>query len=104
MTKTIIQIDDKQEMINVLQAALTEGEKFAKAMFDELVDTWGADKYQINQIGLIEIGTGHFIHCCQKGIDLGTPAEYIADCLTSYSDVGLKKRGLTRAQYEAAKK
>lgn len=99
MTKTIIQIDDKQEMINALQAALTEGEKFAKAMFDELVGTWGADKYQINQIGLIEIGTGHFIHCCQKDISVGDPAEYIADRLASYSDGGLKKCGLTRRQY-----
>ncbi len=104
MTKIIMQIENKKAMLDTLQVALTEGEKFAKAMFETLIDKWGADKYQIDQVGLIEKGTGHFISCCMKGIDLGDPAEYIADCLTSYSDVGLSKCGLTRAQYEAAKK
>lgn len=103
MTKIIIHADDKQRLIDTLQLALTEGEKFAKAMFDELIDTWGADKYAIDQIGLIEKGTGHFIHCCQKGIDLGDPGEHIADCLSSYFDIDLAKMGLTRAQYEARK-
>ncbi len=92
-------IDDKQGMMNALQLALTEGEKFAKAMFDELIDYWGADKCGIDQMGLIEAGTGHFIHCCQKGIKLGDPAEYIVDCLSRYSDIGLAKCGLTREQY-----
>lgn len=102
MTKTIIQIEDKQALSNAVQLALTEGEKFAKAMFDTLIEAWGADKYQIDQVGLIEAGTGHFIDCCMKGIGLGDPAEYIAGCLASYNDIGLKKCGLTRAQYEAA--
>lgn len=96
-----MQIEDKQALSDTLQVALTEGEKFAKAMFDTLTDKWGADKYQIDQVALIEVGTGHFIKCCMKDIDLGDPAEFIADCLASYSDVGLKKCGLTRAQYEA---
>lgn len=57
MTKKeiVMLIDDKQGMIDALQLALTEGEKFAKAMFDELVGKWGADKHMIDQIGLIEI-------------------------------------------------
>ena len=101
MTKMTIQIEDKKALMDTLQVALTEGEKFAKAMFDTLIDTWGADKCQIDQVGLIEKGTGHFISCCMKGIDLGDPAEYIANSLASYSDVGLKKCGLTRTQYEA---
>ena len=104
MTKTIIQIEDKQALLNAVQLALTEGEKFAKAMFDTLIEAWGADKYQIDQVGLIEVGTGHYIDCCmKKGIDLGDPAEYIAASLASYSDVGLKKCGLTRTQYEASR-
>ena len=73
-------------------------------MFDTLIDKWGADEYQIDQVGLIEVATGHFIHCCLKGISLGDPAEFIANSLAIYSDVGLATRGLTRAQYEAVKK
>ncbi|KKN24815.1 hypothetical protein LCGC14_0891070 [marine sediment metagenome] len=103
MTKTIIQIEDKEALLGAVQLALTQAEKFAKAMFDDLISTWGADENQIDQVGLIEMGTGHFIDCCMKSIDLGDPAEYIADRLASYSDVGLKKCGLTRAQYEAVK-
>ncbi len=103
MTKLIIQIEDKKAMLDTLQIALTEGEKFAKAMFDTLIDKWEADKYQIDQGGSIEMGTGHFIDCCMKSIDLGDPAEYIADRLASYSDIGLEKCGLTRTQYEAVK-
>ena len=101
--KLIMQIEDKKAMLDTLQVALSEGEKFAKATFDTLIDKWGADKNQIDQVGLIEMGTGHFISCCMKNIDLGDPAEYIAASLASYSDVGLKKCGLTRAQYEAAR-
>jgi hypothetical protein len=96
----IIQTDNKQEMIDTLQSALTEGEKFAKAIFNTLIEKWGADKFKIDQIGLIEMGTGHFIHCVMKGVPLGDPAEYITNCLAQYSDVGLAKMGLTRAQYE----
>lgn len=104
MTKLVMQIEDKQTLSVSLQLAFGEGEKFAKAMFDILIDRWGADKYQIDQVALIEAGTGHFIDCCMKGIGLGDPAEYIADSLASYSDIGLKKCGLTRAQYEAVEK
>lgn len=43
--RTIMQIEDKQALSDTLQIALTEGEKFAKAMFDTLTDKWGADKY-----------------------------------------------------------
>lgn len=98
--RTIMQIEDKKAL-DTLQVAFNQGEKFAKEMFDTLVCTWGADKYQIDQVALIEVGTGHFIDCCIKDIDLGDPAEYIAEILASYSDVGLEKCGLTRAQYEA---
>ncbi len=59
---------------------------------------------QIDEVGLIEMGTGHFISCCIKDIGLGDPAEYIAGRLASYNDVGLSKCGLTRAQYEAVEK
>lgn len=103
MTKIIMQIEDKQALSSAIQLALTGGEKFARATFDDLISTWGADKYQIDQVALIEMGTGHFIDCCMKGIDLGDPAEFIADCLTRRSDIGLSKCGLTRAQYEAAR-
>ena len=83
--KIIIQSDDndKQEMIDALQAALTEGEKFAKKLFDILVDEWDADKHQIDQIGLIEMGTGHFIDCVMKSVDLESPAEYIEERFTA---------------------
>lgn len=57
------------------------------------------DDKQIDQIGLIDMGTGHFIHCCQEGIEVGEPCKYIANRLAQYSDIGLKKCGLTRRQY-----
>ncbi len=41
-----MQIEDKQALSDALQLAFGEGEKFAKACFDILVDRWGADKYQ----------------------------------------------------------
>ena len=104
MTEIIMQIENKKAMLDTLQVALTEGEKFAKAMFDALIEVWGADKYQIDQVGLIKVATEHFIQCCLKDISPGDPAEFIANSLAIYSDVGLKKCGLTRAQYEAAKK
>lgn len=99
-----MQIEDRKVMLDTLQAALNQGEKFAKEMSDDLIRTWGADKYQIDQVALVEWGTGHFIDCCMKGIDLGDPAEHVANSLASYSDVGLKKCGLTRAQYGAVEK
>jgi hypothetical protein len=101
MTNIIIQVDDKQELIDALQLALTEGEKFAKRCFDILVEDWGADKCRIDQIGLIEMGTGHLIDCCMKGISPTPYKELIADRLSACSDVGLAKMGLTRMQYEA---
>ena len=85
MTKIIMQIENKKAMLDTLQVALTEGEKFAKAMFDALIEVWGADKNQIDEVGLIKVATEHFISCCMK-------------------DVGLSKCGLTRAQYEAVEK
>lgn len=99
----IIQANDKKELIDTLQSALTEGEKFAKEMFDILIRDWGADKYKIDQIGLIEMGTGHFIHCVMRGIPLGDPAIYIGDDLASRSDIGLAKMGLTREEYKAGR-
>lgn len=102
-SKTIIQIDDKQELIDALQLALTEGNKFAKEMFDILVNEWGADKYQIDQIGLIEMGTGHLVDCCIRDVSPTPYRKYISDRLSAYSDYGLAKKGLTRKQYEAKK-
>lgn len=99
--RIVIQADDKHMMIKALQAALTEGEKFAKKMFDILINEWGADKYQIDQIGLIEMGTGHLIDCRIKGISPTPYRKYISDMLANYSDVGLAKMGLTREQYLA---
>jgi hypothetical protein len=95
----IIQVDDKELMKEAVQAALTQGEKFAKKLFDILIEDWGADKYQIDQISLIEMGTGHLIDCCMRGVPPTPYREYIADCLEAYSDIGLAKMGLTRAQY-----
>lgn len=97
--KITIQVD-KQELKEVIQAAKTEGEKFAKRLFDILIKEWGADKYQIDQIGLIEMGTGHLIDCCIRGVEPTPYREYIADRLASYSNIGLAKMGLTREQYE----
>lgn len=77
--RTIMQIEDKKAMLDTLQVALTEGEKFAKGMFDTLIDRWGADKYQIDQVALIEAGTGHFIDCCMKSIDLADPDETVEE-------------------------
>lgn len=86
MSDIIIQIDDKQEMIEALQAAKTEGEKFAKKIFDILVDEWGADKYKIDQIRLIEMGTGHLIDCCIRDVSPTPYRKYISDRLAAYSD------------------
>jgi hypothetical protein len=47
-----MQIEDKKAMLDTLQVALNQGEKFAKEMFDILIDKWGADKYQIDQVAI----------------------------------------------------
>lgn len=99
-TNIIIQ---KQELIEALQVALTEGEKFAKKVFDILVKEWGADKYKIDQILLIEMGTGHLIDCCIRDVSPSPYRKYISDRLAACSDLGLAEMGLTRAQYEVKK-
>ena len=101
MTKIIMQVEDEQElMIEAIQMALTEGEKFAKKLFDILIGEWGADKYSIDQICLIEMGTGHLIDCCIKNISPTPYRDYLAARLSSYSDSGLSTMGLTRKQYD----
>jgi hypothetical protein len=95
-------IDDRREIANALQLALTEGEKFAEKCFDILVDEWGADKDKIDIFGLIEIGTGHLIACCVKGVSPTPYREFLASYLAS--DYGLSKMGLTRTQYEVVRK
>lgn len=95
--------DFKQELIAALQPVLVEGEKIANEMFDCLVNDWGADKYKIDQIALIEMARAHFMDRARQGLELDNPAKYLADSLAMRSDYGLSKMGLTREQYEAVR-
>lgn len=100
MTKIIMQVEDRQELREALQVALAEGEKFAHHLFSILISEWGADKYRIDQIRLIEMGTGHLINCCVKGISPMPYRDYLAARLSAYSDSDMSTMGLTREQYD----
>jgi len=100
LDRIIIQTEDKEEMIDALTTALTEGEKFARVCFKILVNDWGADPIGIDKLKLLEGATGHLIDCCMKNVSPTSYKDFISDRLSGYSNIGLGKMGLTRAQYQ----
>ncbi len=98
-TNIAIMVGDKQRMIEALQAEVNDGERYAQLCIRILIDEWGADPGGIDRQCVIEGACGHLIHCKMHGREVTPPSEYIRANLASYSDYGLKKRGLTRAQY-----
>lgn len=99
MKQVIIQIDNKQEMVEALQVALTEGEIFAAQCRKILILEWGATPDTIDQQKLIESGTSYLIDCCVKGVNPIPYKKWVSDSLSELSNIGLAKMGLTRDQY-----
>lgn len=98
-TSIVIMVDNKQKMIDVLQAEIDNGENYANLCIQVLIDEWGADPAKIDHQRIIQGASGHLIHHKMRGLEVESPSEYVKSILASYSNYGLEKRGLTRAQY-----
>lgn len=98
----VILVDDKPNFIKTAMSTINDGEKYAAACRQILIKRYGANESGINQQSLIEGATGHIIHCMTKSKPVTQPEKWVADTLGSYSDYGLAKCGLTRAQYNKA--
>jgi len=97
---TIIQVDDKQAMLDALLAGHDEAKRYAQLCVQILVGTYGAARDEIDQETLFEGVYGHHIGCAAKGEAVLPPEEFLKQRLAAYSDYGLSKCGLTREQYE----
>lgn len=82
---------------------ISSGEQYALEMRRVLIDKYGADPGTIDQETLNEQGTGQIIQAVIDGCEPIAPDKLLADRLRHYSDIGLKKHGLTRGQYNKVK-
>ena len=98
----VIHVDNKEKLLEALQKKISAGEAYAQACRQVLVEQYGADPAQINQQNLVERVTGYLIHCESTCVEPSAPAELMAEDLKCYSNYGLAKHGLTRAQYNKA--
>lgn len=96
----IIQVDDKQRLLEFLQAEQTSAQQYADLCLRVLAEEWGADPAEIDKVFLLESCLGHLIHCEVEGEPIRTPVEFIVFHLKGCSDYGLGKCGLTRAKYD----
>lgn len=98
--KIILMVNDKQGLLEFLQAEQTSAQQYADLCFSVLAEEWGADLSTIDKVSLLESCLGHQIHCEVEGEPIGTPSKFIATHLKGRSDYGLSKCGLTRAKYD----
>lgn len=97
MVKNILQVPPS--FLRYAQKTIKSGDDYAKLMFDTLIDQYGADPKNIDRETLAEQGTGQIIRAIIQGREPTPPQDLLADRLPNYSDRGLAKHGLTRAQY-----
>lgn len=102
--RLMIHVDDKQAMLDALQSSLDEAMAYVKLCRAILINRYGACPDSIDMESLRDGAMGQMIQCAIHGASPLLPEEWVADRLSSYSDHGLKKCGLTRGQYEVAKR
>ena len=101
-THIVIHVDNKQKLLEALQERIFDGERYAQAYRQVLIEQYGAIPEQINQQSLEERTTGYLIHCEVTGVKPDSPTKLAAQDLSCYSDYGLAKCGLTRMKYNKA--
>lgn len=98
----VILVDDKQKMLESLRAGLDEAKEYVELCRRVLIDDYGADG--IDGDTLTECCFGHLVTCAMQDKSLTPAAEYVSQQLSGRSNYGLRKFGLTRAQYDKALK
>lgn len=97
--KIILLVDDKQELLEFLQAGQRDAEQYAQFCF-QILDQWGADPEEIDRSGFTDSVSGYLINCAITGKQPMLPGQFVSERLASYSNYGLRKCGLSRAQYD----
>lgn len=101
-TKIVIHVKNKQSLINFAQDKVTKAEAYAQELLNVLIEIYGAYPPGIDHELLLQEALGTLISCTIKETSMPAPADYVAWRLSSYSDIGLKKCGLTRDKYTQA--